>query len=148
MGLGKTLTILSLIVGSKSLAKEFGQQEYSEDEEQITHQTKGTLLICPLSTIVNWEEQIKSHLSPKAIRYKIYQGSNRTNDAEELKDYDLVITTYQMVGNEYGRDYRNRPNKPLFQINWFRVVLDEGKLPLRMTPASIQVLTSRSTSNP
>lgn len=127
MGLGKTLTILSLIIGSKSQASDFANMKPPEDDHDVVTQSKATLLVCPLSTIVNWEDQIKAHVKPKGLKYKVYQGSSRTNDAKKLKDYDLVITTYQMVGNEFSRDYRNRPNKPLFEINWFRVVLDEGE---------------------
>lgn len=126
MGLGKTLNILSLVVGSLTRAREYGRQEVEDDEDTAIYRSRATLLICPLSTIVNWKEQINQHLRDKAIKHVIYQGSNRTNDAETLAKNDLVITTYQVVANEYARTYENRPNKPIFEINWFRVVLDEA----------------------
>lgn len=128
MGLGKTLNILSLVVGSLQQAKQFISRKADHDEEYEDDlvNSKGTLLVCPLSTIVNWEEQGKAHLRPRTIKYLIYQGSNRTNEREDLLKYDLVITTYQVVSNELSRNSLSRPNKPLFEINWFRVVLDEA----------------------
>lgn len=129
MGLGKTLNILSLITGSLTQAKAFSRLEIpeTEDPEQLIN-SRATLLICPLSTIVNWEDQIRTHLKKNAIKYKIYQGPSRTNDREVLADFDLIITTYQTVASEWSRNSENktRPNKPIFEINWYRVVLDEG----------------------
>lgn len=131
MGLGKTLNILSLTVGSLTQAKAFARREVpeGEDSEQLKKNSRATLLLCPLSTIVNWEDQIRTHLKDRTINYEIYQGPSRTNDTEKLAKHDLVITTYQTVASEYSRNFglsKNRPNKPIFEINWFRVVLDEG----------------------
>jgi len=130
MGLGKTLNVLSLIAGSIDEATAFSKTKppalRSQNDTELLLNSKATLLVCPLSTIVNWEEQIKTHLKNKPFKYYIYQGINRTNDATSLRNYDMVITTYGAVGNELTRRSRTRPNSPLMQVNWFRIVLDEA----------------------
>lgn len=127
MGLGKTLNVLSLVAGSLDVARAFGKLQPPTDQDQeLLLNSRATLLVCPLSTIVNWEDQIKTHMKDNPIKYYIYQGVNRTNDATALRDYDMVITTYGAVGNELTRRSRNRPNSPLMEVNWFRIVLDEA----------------------
>lgn len=128
MGLGKTLNVLSLVTGSLQEARVFAKQQPPTDNDfgtELLLNSRATLLVCPLSTIVNWEEQIKTHLD-KPLKYYIYQGGNRTNEATELRDYDMVITTYGAVASEITKRGRNRPNSPLMEVNWFRVVLDEA----------------------
>lgn len=137
MGLGKTLQILSLITGSLNTAQEFAdgpRLPSSYEPKSLTEEeprppilkSKGTLLIAPLSTITNWEEQIQAHIVPKGISYLIWHGSNRSRDAEEVAKYDVVITTYSLVGIEYRAHLKDRDKNfgPLQQIKWFRIVLD------------------------
>ena len=132
MGLGKTLNTLSLICGSLASgeAEKFGQQKppkarFEDDNMELAFNTRATLLICPLSTISNWEEQIKIHLKPKTLEYEIYHGPNRTDDPEDLQDLDLVITSYSVVKS--NKDWkRKKACNPLMALNWFRIVLDEG----------------------
>lgn len=136
MGLGKTLQILSLITGSLDEAKEFanGPKLPTYNPEDINKEelyppmmkSKGTLLIAPLSTITNWEEQIQAHIVPKGVSYLIWHGSARSKDAEEVAKYDIVITTYTLVGIEYRAHLKdqNKNFGPLQKIKWFRIVLD------------------------
>lgn len=132
MGLGKTLNVLSLIMSTLNEAAIWGRKrangETTEDGQELTTYSRGTLLISPLSTITNWEDQIKAHVGHKKLSYCIYHGTNRTDDAAELANYDLVITTYSVVSADYDRRSRKRKNPPLSQINWFRVVLDEAHM--------------------
>jgi SNF2 family DNA or RNA helicase len=130
MGLGKTLNVLSLVAGSLDEAAVFSKQQPPEPEDEFGRDlqlnSKATLLVCPLSTIVNWEEQIKTHMKGAPFKYYIYQGANRTNDCTKLRNYDMVITTYGAIGSEMTKRSRNRPNSPLMEVNWFRIVLDEA----------------------
>ncbi|KAI5289142.1 hypothetical protein KEM54_004326 [Ascosphaera aggregata] len=131
MGLGKTLSILSLVVSSKDLAKQWventstgvtapGMPRGPSDLPNI----QTTLLVCPLSTTSNWEEQIKEHLEENSLRYYLYHGSSRTSQPAELAKYDLVITTYSTVQRELTSK-KAKPS-PLLQVNFFRIVLDEA----------------------
>lgn len=132
MGLGKTLNVLSLIMNTMNEAAIWGRKrangEKSEDGQELTTYSRATLLVSPLSTITNWEDQIKAHIAKKRLSYLIYHGSNRTDDAAKLANYDLIITTYSVVSADYDRRSRKRKSSPLEQVNWFRIVLDEAHM--------------------
>lgn len=46
----------------------------------------------------NWEKQIDDHCVQGVISSCVYYGSGRGMTAEELRQYDVVITTYQVNG--------------------------------------------------
>ncbi|KAF8932902.1 hypothetical protein CPC16_004898 [Podila verticillata] len=95
-----------------------------------------TLIICPLSTVQNWEEQFEAHVKKDAIQVYVYHGGQRVSDPAYLAKHDIVITTYNLLGTEYskeckGRDSETGPSKHpsvLQHIDWFRVVLDEAHI--------------------
>lgn len=130
MGLGKTLSILSLVVHSLRDAREFGKQRAPTpdgDAVLLQRNSKATLLVSPLSTVANWEDQVKSHIEDGALSYYIYHGGNRNKDINMLAQFDLIITTYQIVSSEFaGRSSKQGKDSPLFQTNFFRIVLDEA----------------------
>ena len=127
MGLGKTLLCLSLVMSSwdQSIAWTHGLP--SDEGGSHLHRSKATLLISPLSTVANWEEQIAAHIAREgAFTHYVYHGANRCQDVDRLAEYDLIITTYSIVSNEhYGRGRKNAES-PLFQTNFFRIILDEA----------------------
>ncbi|KAF8622719.1 hypothetical protein AX15_006810 [Amanita polypyramis BW_CC] len=122
MGLGKTLTMLALTLATKGDIP----SDYS----------KTTLIVCPLSILSNWEQQVQDHCVPDVIKYIVYHGTNRSLGPQELTKYDIVITTYQTVSGEYTNDSTNglsgpskkrrKSGKTLFSIPWKRIILDEG----------------------
>lgn len=129
MGLGKTLSILSLIMSTLDESKQWAAQDASAADERQPKKCKTTLLVSPLSTITNWEDQIKQHVKPGALKVHIYHGPNRFKDVNKLAEYDMVITTYGSVASEYGNVMKGKAgNYPLREINWFRVVLDEAHM--------------------
>ena len=129
MGLGKTLSILALVVGSlNSKWAEETPPEPEDGDTPLVRNAKTTLLIAPLSTLANWEEQIKTHIEPGTLTYYVYHGSNRCKDLDELAEYDMIITTYAIVSSEYNRRSKKRDVSPLFQLNFFRIVLDEAHM--------------------
>ncbi|KAI1430217.1 SNF2 family N-terminal domain-containing protein [Xylaria sp. FL1777] len=153
MGLGKTLSILSLVATTLDNADDWSKQEPIQPQAptpkkkgessrqfnvpappplQLTplkRNGKATLLVCPLSTINNWEEQIKLHIKPGQMKYYIYHGSNRIKDPNLLVDYDMVLTTYGSVASEVTARNRGKPGPwPLEEIGWFRIVLDEAHM--------------------
>lgn len=149
MGLGKTLSVLSLVVASREAAHEWEHQppiqpdvpemkpsrhevlapQPSLDLTPVLRNTKATLLVCPLSTVTNWEEQIKQHVLPGTLNYHIYHGSNRIKDPAKLSTFDLVITTYGSVSNELSSRRKGKDGQyPLEQLGWFRIVLDEAHM--------------------
>ncbi|CAE6540591.1 unnamed protein product [Rhizoctonia solani] len=126
MGLGKSLTFLALIIATKNTRP----QGYD----------KPTLVVCPLSVLSNWEVQIEEHCNPGILACYTYYGNHRNVDADTLKDYDIVLTTYQTVSSDFERSggfkktdelmaessEEKKRSKGLFGIKWKRVVLDEA----------------------
>jgi SNF2 family DNA or RNA helicase len=129
MGLGKTIQTLSLLAATTQEAEAFGKESVvraSEGEINIKAHTKATLLVCPLSTIKNWEDQIPEHIKADTLTYHIYHGSNRIQNPFELTKFNIIITTYGTVNAEVnGRSAKNGLS-PLIQLKWFRIVLDEA----------------------
>ena len=52
-----------------------------------------------------------------------YHGHGREGDAKALANSDIVLSTYHTISHE-----ASDKESPLWQIKWFRIVLDEGKL--------------------
>ncbi|KAK0867830.1 hypothetical protein LTS02_003994 [Friedmanniomyces endolithicus] len=120
MGLGKTLSILSLIAHTKREAETFGQAQPPRSAN-VERNAKTTVIICPKSVMSNWQEQIKIHVVNKKLTYYNYHGSNRHQDLDELAKYDIILTTYGTTAEDL-----KAKGKALFQMNWFRIVLDEA----------------------
>ncbi|KAH9870906.1 hypothetical protein J1614_006478 [Plenodomus biglobosus] len=131
MGLGKTLSILSLIADDVSIRDAHAFQEKRPPPVlpgsgllQPIFNSRATLLVCPLSTMTNWKEQIKEHFpeGKSALRWTRYHGTERYEmSAKDLANYDIVVTTYHII----AKDIVDR-KRPLPYINWFRIVLDEA----------------------
>ncbi|KAK6214450.1 Phosphatidylinositol 4-kinase LSB6 [Pestalotiopsis sp. IQ-011] len=153
MGLGKTLSILSLITSSLEAGQEWSQREPEQPPPPPAPKKNGhsrgfdlpaptplalttpilnsraTLLVCPLSTVANWEIQMKEHIKPGTFKYYIYHGPNRIKDAKKLADFDLVITTYGSVSSELRARVKGAKGPhPLEEISWFRIALDEAHM--------------------
>jgi SNF2 family DNA or RNA helicase len=149
MGLGKTLTTLSVIATTLDDAKEWAKLTPSQPEERELPKSKATknpappkvepaplalnckttLLVAPLSVVANWEEQIKQHTKPGSLKYYIYHGTSRIKDVKKLAEYDIIITTYGSVASEFNfRNKQKKGNYPLEEMNWFRIVLDEAHM--------------------
>lgn len=50
-----------------------------------------------------------------------YHGQNRRCSLEDLRDADLVITTYHTLASDYSN-----AKGLLDKVEWYRLVLDEG----------------------
>lgn len=109
-GLGKTLTILALIVNS-----------LSSSDSQVGSSSCPTLIVTSGRKLPHWEDQIKMHLKFKSLRFITYRRRDDFDDLP-LRDYNIVLTTYEYLGG--GRFGGN--SGALLSIPWNRVVLDEA----------------------
>jgi len=96
--------------------------------DRLKLKSRATLLICPLSTVSNWEEQIRDHWRGRVhvvgaavekgkktekpmpekgdLKIYIYHGNSRKNDLEFLADFDVVITTFSVLQTEYSKQIK------------------------------------------
>ncbi|KAK3610427.1 hypothetical protein CHS0354_016603 [Potamilus streckersoni] len=111
MGLGKTLTMISLILKQKELAKTETEEEkkvWLNRQTQLEKLNKsiihsdGCLVICPASLIHQWDKEIQKRCKSGLLRVNLYHGPNREGNPLKLASYDVVLTTYNLVGKEVG----------------------------------------------
>lgn len=82
----------------------------------------------------NWTQQIERHIKAEhALKVLTYHGIKKQMTHTDLGEYDVVITTYGTLSEEYLPRNTKEPEKiphksGLFSINWARVVLDEGHI--------------------
>lgn len=94
MGLGKTIEIIATMLGNHK---------------------RRTLIVAPKSVLSQWRDEIK-RFSGQTLYARIWDGPTRTEDAEVLGGYDVVITSYSLL----------RKASVLHRIQWGRVVFDEA----------------------
>ena len=149
MGLGKTIEALALIVSTKNQALDFSNQQLGRPDpnnpDWISN-AKSTLLITPLSTIKNWEDQIAEHVRPGDLTYCVYHGSNRIDDPLELAEFDVVLTTYGTVAADMSNKSSRDRLSPIRQLKWFRIVLDEAHTIREQRALQSQAIYSLSAS--
>ncbi|KAH0560094.1 hypothetical protein GP486_003387 [Trichoglossum hirsutum] len=152
MGLGKTLSMISLIAHDFPERSQCGQGPTitSPAHRPETHQSlhippasifactseqrngvcrprqliKTTLLIVPSSLLPSWESQLTRHLHPGILRWTKHHGSYKLHNPSQLHQFDVVISSFQTVSSEYRRQAIT-PSF-LFSAPWHRVVLDEA----------------------
>ncbi|KAI0847593.1 SNF2 family N-terminal domain-containing protein [Daldinia vernicosa] len=119
MGLGKTLTTLALIATSLN-------KENHDDRCQGPYIN---LVVCPLSIITCWQDQIEKHFKTGSLSYSIYHGAARDKVATALERVDIVLTTYETLRSELPSGNASiRRSGLLHGIVWHRVVLDEAHI--------------------
>lgn len=145
MGLGKTLSVLSLVVTTLPDARRWATQQPHPDlvrAQPGIRNAKTTLLVSPLSAVNNWVTQVKEHLKPHALSWYVFHGPTRTSDADDLSQYDLVITTYSTILSELSGRRSRRDQSPLVKMNLFRIVLDEAHAIREQSAAQSQAIFS------
>ncbi|VBB80874.1 Putative protein of unknown function [Podospora comata] len=127
MGLGKTLTTLALIAGSIASDPDPERSPRPKANKGQPSAQPGTLVVAPLSTLSNWEEQIKMHLRHRSVTYQIYHGSSRSKHHSSLPTYDIILTTYDTLKADIRSNRSSGVEKsPLHDLVWKRIVLDEA----------------------
>ena len=100
MGLGKTIQTLAFL----EILKERGELD------------KPSLIIMPTSLIGNWKNEIQK-FTPELTYMELY-GVDRADKFTNLKEYDIVLTTYQLAQRDEEK-YHNKQFK--------YIILDEAQ---------------------
>ncbi len=106
--------------------KKVARLEGKARRERLTARSRATLLVCPLTTLSNWEDQLKEHWNGNVeivngfkkagekdvrverpdLRVYIYHGPSRVQEAAFLNQFDIVITTFTTMQTEYTRQVK------------------------------------------
>lgn len=109
-GLGKTVQTIALLLANRGRGP--------------------TLIVCPVSVISNWQEQIETHVAPDTLQVGVYHGPQRHE--LDLKALDVVIASYGTTKSDFGSSPNAKKTKKrkrtttIFEQYFFRVVLDEA----------------------
>lgn len=110
MGLGKTIQALALMLAHRS----------NNDSR------KTTLIVAPLALLKQWEAEIRQKVE-RHYRLKtfIYHGQNKKGmTSAKLMKYDVVLTTYGTVGQEFRR--KRTHGILAADAMFYRIILDEA----------------------
>ncbi|KAG0052998.1 hypothetical protein BGZ83_001816 [Gryganskiella cystojenkinii] len=164
MGLGKTVEVLALILlnrrkiiypqapldreDSAPLEEQMSAANLNDNDDDVKPEdgkktrplicSGATLIITPPSIVHQWASEIENH-APTLRVFLYVDGSHTSVEAKDLAQFDIVLTTYNMLAKEldyaiqHDRPRRYRqiyvPRKSAFvQIDWWRVCLDEAQL--------------------
>lgn len=131
MGLGKTITTLALIHSNRS-----------DDGARKT-----TLVVGPVALLRQWDREFRTKTKAGyGLSTHINHGSGRKLSWDELRNYDVVFTTYGTLGSEYKRLQKlhdkmkldgikfadEKAMKKTFPLlgpksTWYRIILDEAQ---------------------
>lgn len=89
MGLGKTVQLISLILSHRP----------PENEEHKT-----TLIVCPVALMNQWQAEIEMKVKEaEGLKIFIFHSLKQKYSFEQLKQYDIVITSFTTLANEYKK---------------------------------------------
>lgn len=120
MGLGKTIQALALIVANKS--------------QDINCKT--TLIVAPVSLLRQWKSEIEDKLKRQfQLSIGLYHSVSKAalSTPSEIKQYDVILTSYGTLSSEYSKDSSDTKSKeyhsPLYHkdMKFYRVILDEAQ---------------------
>ncbi|KAF3904018.1 hypothetical protein AA313_de0206151 [Arthrobotrys entomopaga] len=128
MGLGKTIQSISLILSnpmpSAKTHTALEREKYLKEHKIPAETHRGTLIVAPLALIKQWEKEIKEKTDNRH-RVLVHHGPGRTRAGKDLKTYDVVVTTPQVLVSEH-KDSLPTALIGCFDIRWWRVIIDEA----------------------
>ena len=119
-GLGKTIEVIALI-GANGVPRP-PLNELTAHEGYLRHKSATTLILVPPSLVGQWVDEIENRHAGRLRVYKFY-GSARPSNPLELLNYDIVLTTFQVMVTEM-----KTPNSVLDLVHWHRLIVDEGHM--------------------
>ncbi|KAJ6092921.1 hypothetical protein N7486_008210 [Penicillium sp. IBT 16267x] len=137
MGLGKTVEMIALV----SLNRRLIQLKLDPDGLRASG---ATLIITPPAILEQWKQEFQQHAPELRVHHYtgIKRGQEGSDDLviEELAEFDVVLTTYNVISREVHytdtapkRSLRHKKRfearkTPLVRISWWRVCLDEAQM--------------------
>ena len=103
MRLGKTVTMISLILSNPRVKNEDGDYFIHKDDPRLSavFEIKATLIICPSQLVEQWYNEFKAHSKvPLKIHKIAVIGTLRVLTYEDIIRSDVVIISHQFLKNQ------------------------------------------------
>ncbi|KAF4653202.1 hypothetical protein FOL46_009316, partial [Perkinsus olseni] len=105
MGMGKTIQTVSLIT------------------KKLQREKNPTLIVCTTTAMLQWEAETMKYLKPGTVKIFLYHGKSKIS-AKELRNYDIVLTTYRTLEAEYRKELdRLKMQCPYCKRKWLPELL-------------------------
>lgn len=104
--MGKTIQAISLLLANRpSPAHNAAWVQHEADHGRAPNAKlrAGTLVICPLIALLQWQSEIARFTAEGALKVVVYHGSAREGAKALLQGADVVLTTYSIVEAEYRK---------------------------------------------
>ncbi|KAF9425039.1 hypothetical protein BGZ94_007886 [Podila epigama] len=137
MGLGKTIQTMALIVSRPSdpitddINKDYTKSIIALPAVKDRMKTKATLVVAPVGLVYQWAEELRTKTQPGLLKVLVYYGPSRPKNPEVFRRYDVIITSFNLLGSECGEHKPTRAPReigPLFKTKFHRVILDEAQV--------------------
>jgi TATA-binding protein-associated factor len=114
MGLGKTLQSICILA-----SKHFERAERYKEAESPDAVHLPSLIVCPPTLTGHWFHEVQKYA--ENLKPVLYVGNarERAKLARSLKNFDVVITSYEVVRNDIDS---------LQRMTWHYCILDEGHI--------------------
>jgi superfamily II DNA or RNA helicase len=120
MGLGKTVQILALLSVEKAAGRLNGP----------------ALIVAPTSLMTNWQNEARK-FAPE-LRVLTLHGANRRERFDEIKQHDVVLTTYPLIARDQG---------VLLEQHWHMAILDEAQIIKNPNAATTRLIRDLKSSH-
>ena len=146
MGLGKSIQTLGLILLAPPSGLEYKVPVSTDVAAAATKFPAGptkrcTLIVCPVSVLSNWTDQVEQFVAPGVLSVELYHGKNRHEVLSDVKDgrVDILLVSYNTLAADYDssgkgdaapkkkkKAKRQKLGESIFDIDFHRIVLDEA----------------------
>ncbi|KAF1984562.1 hypothetical protein K402DRAFT_422775 [Aulographum hederae CBS 113979] len=129
MGMGKSLSILSLVTKTSDQAAAWSRGAEGPDETpgNLNLRSKATLIVVSSALMISeWIHEISKHLHEGCIHMVKYHGAKRRSLNSMLQSTDVILTTYNTLARDFHFRRRRKYDSRLHEIEFYRVVLDEA----------------------
>ena len=141
MGLGKSIQTLGLILLAPPAGVQYkipvSSDAATANSSSVNPSTKRcTLIVCPVSVLSNWTDQVETFVVPGVLSVELYHGANRHDILPEVKagNVDILLVSYNTLASDFDAtdNSSKKPKKKrakresIFDVDFHRIVLDEA----------------------
>lgn len=98
----------------------------AKEEKDPLIESDSTLIISPASLLFHWEKEIRNRCNRGLLSIHLFHGTSREKEPSRLAEFDVVITTYDIVRRCLSAKAEEKQENALMQIKWNRIILDEA----------------------